>query len=220
MSNTEIMLRAFPPLYPILDATLLPLENRAAFLERLAGELLEAGVTLLQYRNKTGSDREILRDAALLRSSMPGGRCLLILNDRPDLAVLAGFDGVHVGQYDLSPAAARIVVGEDRIVGVSTHNESQLRAAAEAPVDYLAVGPIFPTASKSNPDPVVGLEGLRRARALTSGPVVAIGGITLENCTQVKNAGADAVAVISNLFQSSSGDSPAKVARDFLARFR
>ncbi|HVJ09830.1 MAG TPA: thiamine phosphate synthase [Acidisarcina sp.] len=208
------------PLYPILDASLLPLEDRSGFVTRLAGELLDAGVSLLQYRNKTGSDREVLEDVAMLRHLLPAGRCVLILNDRPDLAVLGGFDGVHVGQQDLSPDAARGIVGKGRVVGVSTHNAEQLRMAAEAPVDYIAIGPIFPTASKQNPDPVVGLEGIRLARSLTSRPLVAIGGITLENCSQVKEAGADSIAVISSLFQSPSGESPAKVARDFLARFR
>lgn len=208
------------PLYPILDAGLLPLENRIAFIKILAGQLLDSGVNLLQYRNKTGSDREILEDATLLRTSLPGGHCVLILNDRPDLAVLAGFDGVHVGQQDLSPVAARTIVGEGRIVGVSTHNGSQLRIAAETPVDYIAIGPIFATASKQSPDPVVGLEGIRLARTLTSRPLVAIGGITVDNCRQVKDAGADSVAVISDLFRSPSGDSVAKVAKDFLARFR
>jgi thiamine-phosphate pyrophosphorylase len=220
ISNPFPMAYLLPPLYPILDASVLPLENRFAFLDALCGELLQAGVSLLQYRNKTGSDRELLDDAACLRGAMPTGRCLLVLNDRPDLAVIAGFDGVHVGQQDLSPAAARAVVGPHRIVGVSTHNALQLRVASQAPVDYVAIGPVFATASKLNPDPVVGLDGIRMARALTSLPLVAIGGITPGNCRQVRDAGADSVAVISSLFQSTSGDSPAVVAKDFLAHFR
>jgi thiamine-phosphate pyrophosphorylase len=213
-------MKLFSALYPILDSSLVPPEGRSVFLQRLGGELMDAGVTLLQYRNKTGSDRKILEDAAALRGAMPGGRCLLILNDRADLAVLAGFDGVHVGQDDLSPAGARAVVGEGRIVGVSTHNETQLKAAEASPVDYIAVGPIFATTSKANPDPVIGLEGVRMARELISRPLVAIGGITVENCFDVMQAGANSVAVISTLFQSPSGETPAKVARDFLARLR
>lgn len=213
-------MKQFSALYPILDSALVPREDRSRFLTRIGGELMDAGVTLLQYRNKTGCDREILEDAGDLRAAMPGGRCLLILNDRADLAVLAGFDGVHVGQDDLSPQGARAVVGEGRIVGVSTHNERQLKAAELSPVDYIAVGPVFATASKANPDPVVGLEGVRMARRLTSRPMVAIGGITVENCFEVMQAGATSVAVISSLFQSPSGEQAAKVARDFLSRFR
>jgi thiamine-phosphate pyrophosphorylase len=210
----------FSPLYPILDSGLIPSESRAAFLQRLGGELLDAGVTLLQYRNKRGCDREILEDARLLRAVMPAGQCTLILNDRADLCVLAGFDGVHVGQDDISPESARRIVGERKLVGISTHNEEQLRSAAQMPVDYIAIGPIFATGSKADADPVVGLEGVRLARSLTKNRLVAIGGITLENCREVKDAGADSVALISGVFQSSSGEPPAKVVRDFLARFR
>lgn len=209
-----------PKLYPILDAGFLPREDREPFLTSLAGELLASGVTLLQYRNKRGSDAEILADARLLRAAMPAGQCRLILNDRADLAVLAGFDGVHVGQQDLSPLGARKVVGPEGIVGLSTHNPEQLRAAVLAPADYLAIGPVFETASKENPDPVVGLEGVRQARLLTDRPLVAIGGISLENCRAVLDAGADSVAVLSAVFQSASGDPPGKVVRDFLAIFK
>jgi thiamine-phosphate pyrophosphorylase len=209
-----------PPLYPILDAGILLGANRSARLERLCGELMSAGVTLLQYRNKSGSEREILDDAAVMRATLPQGRCTLVMNDRADLAVLAGFDGVHVGQEDLSPLGARTVVGSGRIVGISSHNAEQLQKASQAPVDYIAIGPVLPTASKLNPDPVVGLEGIRMARGFTTLPLVAIGGITPENCRQVWDAGADSIAVISSLFQSPSGDSPMQVAKDFLAQFR
>jgi thiamine-phosphate pyrophosphorylase len=210
----------FSPLYPILDSCLLRNVSRDAYLRRLGGELCDAGVTLLQYRNKSGNDREILDDAKVLRKSMPFGKCLLILDDRADLCMLAGFDGVHVGQDDISAASARRIVGEEKIVGISTHNEEQLKAAALMRVDYIAIGPVFSTGSKANPDPVVGLDGVRLARASTQNRVVAIGGITLENCRQVREAGADSVALISGVFQSPSGQQPAKVARDFLARFR
>ncbi len=210
----------FSPLYPILDSCLIPNESRVGFLERLGGELLDAGVTLLQYRNKSGNDREILDDAKVLRVAMPYGKCLLILNDRADLCMLAGLDGVHVGQEDISATSARQIVGEGKIVGISTHNEKQLQAAALMPVEYIAIGPVFSTGSKANADPVVGLDGVRLARASTTKHVVAIGGITFENCRQVREAGADSVALISGVFQSPSGEQPAKVARDFLVRFR
>jgi thiamine-phosphate pyrophosphorylase len=138
----------------------------------------------------------------------------LILNDRPDLAVEAGFDGVHVGQGDLSAAEARGIVGPGRIVGVSTHNEVQLRAADLQPVDYIAIGPVFATATKANPDPVVGLEGVRLARRITKKTIVAIGGITVENAALVRQAGADSVAVISAIFLADG--SPEMQCKEFL----
>jgi thiamine-phosphate pyrophosphorylase len=136
------------------------------------------------------------------------------MNDSPELAVRAEFDGVHIGQQDATPAEARAIVGPDRIVGVSTHSRAQLEDAARQPVDYIAIGPVFATATKENPDPVVGLDGVREARALTNKPLVAIGGITLENASAVLDAGADSVAVISALF--GQGRNSAEIARDFL----
>jgi thiamine-phosphate pyrophosphorylase len=216
-----------PRLYPILDAGFLPPPGflREERLRSLATELLEAGVSLLQYRNKTGGEAEILQDALILRDAAPVGRCVLILNDYPRLAVRAGFDGVHVGQEDETPAEAREMVGVDRIVGVSTHNAEQLVGAELSSADYVATGPVFATSSKLNPDPVVGIEGVRRARGLTKKPLVAIGGITLENCAAVIAAGADSVAVISAIFTSglrSDGLSrpPGKIASDFFAKLR
>jgi thiamine-phosphate pyrophosphorylase len=135
----------------------------------------------------------------------------LIMNDRADLAVVADFDGVHVGQEDLSPEGARKVIGPGRWLGVSTHNPEQVRAADSTSADYIAVGPVFATASKAKPDPVIGLEGVRTARALTRKPLVAIGGITRANCRSVIEAGADSVAVISDLVQE-----PGKSAEEFL----
>jgi len=123
----------------------------------------------------------------------------LIMNDRPDLCLAAGFDGVHVGQDDLSPEGARKVIGDSLTLGVSTHNPEQVRIADKSSADYLAIGPVFATSAKANPDPVVGLEGVRAARALTRKPLVAIGGITRANCGSVIEAGADSVAVISDL---------------------
>ena len=203
-------------LYAIVDADVLAAQGipLAAF----ARELRAAGVTLLQYRDKNGSPQQVLRGAEILRDAMAGSACRLIMNDRADLAVLANFDGVHVGQGDLSPADARRVVGTDRIVGVSTHTDDQVRRADQSCADYIAIGPVFATGTKLNSDPVVGLEGVRRARALTTKPLVAIGGITRSNARSVIDAGADSVAVISSLF--AANQSPEQVARDFLARLR
>ncbi|MGC1296325.1 MAG: thiamine phosphate synthase [Alloacidobacterium sp.] len=207
---------SLPPLYPILDASFLPDFERGSYLVRVVVELEEAGVTLLQYRNKQNEDH-IPHDAKVMK--IGATRALkLIMNDHPQLAVEADFAGVHVGQTDASPAEARRIVGPERIVGVSTHNRAQLEAADALPVDYIAFGPVFATASKLHPDPVVGLEGLREARALTSKVLVAIGGITLENARSVLDAGADSVAMISAMF--GPGKDSAKIAKDFLRNFR
>jgi len=207
----------FPPLYPILDASLLPEFEPGSYLTRVICELEEAGVTLLQYRNKRGGKGEILADAELIRGAATRA-VRHIMNDSPELAVSAGFDGVHVGQMDLSPVEARRIVGAERIVGVSTHNRVQLEAADRMPVDYIAFGPVFATSSKLNADPVVALDGVRAARSLTTKPLVAIGGITLENARAVLDAGADSVAMISALF--GPGKDSAKIAKDFLRNFR
>lgn len=204
-----------PSLYPILDSSYLAgAPDRVALLGQLIHELAASGVRILQYRNKSGDESQILADARALREAASGTGLLLILNDYPALAIRADFDGVHVGQTDLPPAEARALLAAGRILGVSTHNESQLRAAASEPVDYIAVGPIYPTATKQNPDPVIGLEGVRLARQLTQKPVVAIGGITAANAPAVLHAGADSVAVISAIFNASR--SPAQQARAFL----
>ena len=202
-----------PRLYAIADAQVLA--ARGITLADFARGLRDAGVTLVQYRDKAGAPQEILRAAATLRDAFEGAGATLVMNDRADFAVLAGFDGVHVGQDDLSPADARAVVAAKRIVGVSTHNESQVRTADASCADYIAIGPVFATGTKENPSPVVGLEGIRRARALTNKPLVAIGGITRENARSVIDAGADSVAVISGLI--APGDSVEQTARDFLS---
>lgn len=206
----------FPCLYPILDTAFLPASGqpRRDMLQRLVTDLSAAGVEILQYRNKQGSEAEILADAAIMRTSASPA-LKLILNDFPALAVEAGFDGVHVGQHDMAPHAARAILGPDRILGVSTHNEAQLRAADQEPVDYIAIGPVFATTSKENPDPVIGLEYIRLVRAFTNKPLVAIGGITLETAASVRAAGADSVAVISAIF---SAQEPSRAAADFLSR--
>jgi thiamine-phosphate pyrophosphorylase len=183
-----------PRLYVILDATLLPISAQDC-----AQELAGAGVRLMQYRNKSASARELLETSRSLVSLLTPSGISFVVNDRPDVAALAAADGVHVGQEDLAPEQARSLVGAHKWVGVSTHNLEQFREAAATSADYIAVGPIFSTASKANPDPVVGVELIRRVRALTDKPVVAIGGITLEAAASVIEAGADSVAVISDI---------------------
>jgi thiamine-phosphate pyrophosphorylase len=184
-----------PRLYPIVDASCFP-DDRA--LLQFVEELLSAGVTLLQYRNKQGSPRQMLSQARQLRG-IAGNRVRLIMNDRADLCLAAGFDGVHLGQGDLPPEDARRIVEKPLWMGVSTHNPEQLGRADRTAADYLAIGPVFATGNKANPEPVVGLDGVRAARALTRKPLVAIGGITRSNARSVIDAGADAVAVISDL---------------------
>jgi thiamine-phosphate pyrophosphorylase len=205
-----------PRLYPILDVGLLA--ARGVELSLFAKHLRGAGVALLQYRDKAGEPQEMLQNAELIREIFTGVDCRLIMNDWADLAVLAGWDGVHVGQGDLSPEDARLVVGAERWVGVSTHTEEQVRLADASSADYVAVGPVFATGTKLDAEPVIGLEGVRRARAMTKKPIVAIGGITRGNARSVVDAGADSVAVISALFVT--GESVEKVARDFLEKLR
>ncbi len=198
-------------LYAILDTDLL--SARSLAIASIAAGLRAAGVKLVQYRNKQGSAREMLRDASLLREIFPASEDLrLLFNDRPDLALLAGFDGVHVGQGDVSADDARSIVGSGRWVGVSTNSADQVMEADQTSCDYIAYGPIFPTASKINPDPTVGLAGLGAARALTAKPLVAIGGITRKNCRSVLDAGADSVAVISDLLPANSDPNTAQAA--------
>ena len=196
-----------PRLYPILDPACFP-DGREMF--AAAEELAAAGITLLQYRNKQGTARQMLDEARELRSRL-APRVKLIMNDRADLCLASAFDGLHVGQDDLSPEAARVIIGPARWLGVSTHNPEELAEADKTSADYLAIGPVFATTSKANPDPVVGLAGVRRARELTHKPLVAIGGITRANARSVFDAGADTVAVISDLVRD-----PRKSAEEFL----
>jgi len=199
-----------PRLYVILDAGMLT-EPAAV----TAQKLMDAGVKLLQYRAKHATAREFWAESRAIEGVASRAKCRFIVNDRPDVAYLAGADGVHVGQEDLEVADAREIMGPDRWVGVSTHNLEQFRQAAATSADYIAVGPIFQTSSKANPDPVVGTELLRRVRALTEKPIVAIGGITLERAPEVIAAGADSVAVISDILKAMD---PAGMARGFIRR--
>jgi thiamine-phosphate pyrophosphorylase len=200
------LIAPFPRFYPILDAGCFP---DAAAMLAAACELQAAGVKLLQYRNKQASAVRMLEDARELKARI-GSSVRLIMNDRADLCLAAEFDGVHVGQEDLSAESARRVIGADLWLGVSTHNPEQLVQSDATTADYVAIGPVFATSSKENPDPVVGLDGVRRARALTQKPLVAIGGITRANALDVIRAGADAVAVISDLLPA-----PRKSAEEF-----
>jgi thiamine-phosphate pyrophosphorylase len=200
-----------PRLYAILDAGCFP-DSDALF--DVADELVLAGVTLLQYRNKSGNARVTLDQALELRRRIRA-EVKLIMNDRADLCLVAAFDGVHVGQDDLSPESVRGIIGPVRWLGVSTHNPEQVQEADRTSADYLAIGPVFLTSSKERPDPVVGLEGVRRARELTRKPLVAIGGITRANAASVIGAGADSVAVISDLLRE-----PRKSAEEFFRVLR
>ena len=195
-----------PLLYAIVDLSISP---DTARLVAFARELAVGGCTLLQFRNKSGNAKVMLEQARKLKKLL-GPSARLIMNDRADLCLAAGFDGVHVGQDDLSPESVRAIIGPDRWLGVSTHNPEQLGEADLTSADYLAIGPVFATSSKEKPDPVVGLEGVRRARSLTRKPLVAIGGITRANAASVIEAGADSVAVISDLLRE-----PRKSAEEF-----
>src|SRR5262247_4280475 len=168
--------------------------------EEIVRMFLDGGANLIQLRDKEGSGRELLDQAiACLKLTRDAG-ATLIINDRVDVALTAGADGVHLGQDDLSVDEAREILGEDKIIGVSTHSIAQFRAALETSANYIAVGPIYPTLTKENPAPVVGLELVREARKLTDRPLVAIGGINLGRAPEVIAAGADCVAVISALY--------------------
>src|ERR1700752_283657 len=221
-----------PRLYAIFDASCF---REVDAMAAAAGEIVTAGCTLIQYRNKSGNARVMLEQARELRRRFPSESqnphfsqnrgevgypapdhfVRLIMNDRADLCLAAEFDGVHVGQDDLSPESVRRIIGPNRWLGVSTHNPEQLNEADVTSADYLAIGPVFATSSKEKPDPVVGLEGVRRARALTRKPLVAIGGITRANASSVIEAGADSVAVISDLLRE-----PRKSAEEFLRILR
>jgi thiamine-phosphate pyrophosphorylase len=203
-------------LYPIIDADMLA--SRKVALLDMATQLRNAGVTLLQYRDKTGTSQEVLRAAAIISEIFATSDATLILNDRADLALLAGWNSVHVGQDDLSLQDARSVMHQETrpsIVGLSTHTDDQVISADASTADYIAIGPVFSTGTKPDAEPVVGIDGVRRARALTNKPLVAIGGITLDNAREVLDAGADSVAVISGLFVP--GKSVESVAREFLS---
>ena len=226
-----------PALYPIVDfACFAGRQDPQRTMLEFAEQLMGGGATIFQYRDKISVAQTFLANASELRR-IARGRAMFVVNDRTDFALACDADGVHLGQDDLAPETARKILDsaeaqphpfaanidaspglpgrrarfEKRIVGFSTHNLAQVREADSRPVDYIAIGPICATGSKANPDPVVGLEGVRAARAATTKPLVAIGGITRANCVEVRSAGADSVAVISDLLES-----PAKAVAAFL----
>lgn len=186
-----------PRFYPILDTGLLAQAGIAP--AEMARALAGAGAGIAQFRHKGPYTRDMLAIAEEAGAILQQAGVRYILNDRADIARIVHADGVHLGQRDLSPRDVRAVAGESVTIGLSTHNEEQLRAADSLPADYLAIGPIFATSSKRNPDPVVGIEELARLRSLTKKPLVAIGGITRDNAREVIEAGADSVAVISDI---------------------
>ncbi len=198
----------FPPLYAILDRSLT--SEPLPFARKLAA----AGVNLIQFRDKVSPARSVYAETRELIANLSPRGVRIIVNDRPDIAAMCGATGVHVGQDDLPVEESRRICVAPAWVGVSTHNLAQLREADRTSADYIAVGPIFPTATKENPDPVVGIDFLRAARALTRKPLVAIGGITADPAADVFRAGAESVASLRDL---SSASDPAARAQEYLA---
>lgn len=196
-------------LYGVIDPSQTVGRSPAA----VADILLGAGVRLIQYRDKKASSRELFENSREIGGQVKSAGGVFIVNDRADIARAVGADGVHLGQDDLPVELARRVVAASQWIGYSTHQVAQVLEAEKSTADYIAFGPIFPTESKEKPDPVVGLEGLRTARKATRKPLVAIGGITVQNAREVIEAGADAVAVISDLLRAPN---LAERARQFL----
>jgi thiamine-phosphate pyrophosphorylase len=198
----ESMTKFFPRIYPILDSSVIPVSGRTQFLERLGRSLADAGVTLLEYRNKGADDATLLADAAILRNAMPAGQVKLILDDRADLVERAGLDGVHVDAGDVPPGEARRIVGPDRIVGTFGGSDSLVPGILHQPADYFSIGPVFTTTTKQTDKRPIGVEGVRRLRQ-EAGPepvLVAAAGITLETAQFVLGAGASTVAVAAAIF--------------------
>ncbi len=189
-----------PRVYPIVDTE--SLQARGISMETAAAAFLDGGASILQIRHKSHWSRDVYASAQSVARLCREHGATLIVNDRADIALLLEA-GLHVGQDDLPPRDARQLMGPDAIVGFSSHNPRQLCAAGGEPVDYVALGPVFGTASKRNPDPVVGVEEVRRCRALLDKPLVAIGGITPENALDVLRAGADSLAVIAGLLPAA-----------------
>lgn len=193
-----------PKLYPILDSAILPAVDRAGFLDRLGRSLADAGVELLEYRNKNGADAEVLSDAAILRTALPSGQVWLILDDRAGLVRQVEFDGVHVDSGDLSPTQARALLGPTAIIGTYGGTESLLPGILREPVDYFSIGPIAPTTTKHTAKPPIGVAGVRRLRA-EAGPepvLVAVGGVSFEMAPQLLEAGATILAVSAAIFRT------------------
>jgi thiamine-phosphate pyrophosphorylase len=195
---------SFPKVYPILDSGVIPQAGRTEFLRRLCGELAAAGLNLLEYRNKSGSETEILADAAILRAALPSSAVKLILDDRAHLVGQCGFDGVHVDAGDATPAKARQLLGPGKIVGTFGGSEALVPGILNEPADYLSIGPIFPTTTKQTAKPPIGAAGVRRLRE-QAGPdtvLVAVGGVTLETAPEILDAGANVIGVAAAIFRA------------------
>ena len=184
-------------LYPIIDTA--ACMRAGVSPGALAEAVAAAGTTVAQFRHKGPYTREVLAQAEQIGEILRAGGVRYVINDRADVALMLKAEGVHLGQEDLPPAQVRRMIGSSVWIGYSTHNAAQLRAGDLEPVDYLAIGPVFATGSKENPDPVLGVAALGDLRRLTSKPLVAIGGITRANAREVLAAGVEAVAVISDL---------------------
>lgn len=190
-----MILRNFPRIYPITDRKVSGLSHSEQ-VERL----INGGARLIQIREKDLPGRDFFEDAKRCVEIARAARVKILINDRVDLAMALGADGVHLGQYDLPPTEARKLLGENAIIGVSTHNILQAKDASNLPVDYLAIGPIFATSTKTNPDPTVGIEGIKDVRNIVGDKtIVAIGGINGSNLAEVFAAGADSAAMIGEL---------------------
>lgn len=194
----------FPRIYPILDASVIPPTGREAYLRRIGESLTDAGVILLEYRNKSGSENELKSDARTLRAAMPSQNVKLILDDRVDLVDELAFDGTHVDAGDLSPREARGLLGSTRIIGTFGGSDNLLAGILEEPADYFAIGPVFPTTTKETAKTPIGVEGVRLLRE-EAGPdpvLVAAAGIRLETAPAVLAAGANSVAVSAAIFRT------------------
>jgi thiamine-phosphate pyrophosphorylase len=218
------MSREFPSLYAILSADLLSSPS-SEYAAEFAVMLANTGVGIIQYRNKNATARTLLEVSTQISSALAATSARFIVNDRADIARLSGADGVHVGQDDLSVDDARAIsqkispppeanaAGKEFWVGVSTHTLEQVRLSAATSVDYIAIGPIFATATKQNHEAIVGTEFIRAARKLTTKPLVAIGGITVATAEEVFRAGADSIAIARDLI---CAENPAARAAEYL----
>ncbi len=210
------MIKSFPKIYPILDASVIPAHGRVEFLQQLGNSLADAGVTLLEYRNKNADDTTLLADAEILRATLPADQVKLVLDDRADLVVQLGFDGVHVDAGDITPAEARAMLGPNRIVGTFGGSDALLPGILNEPTDYFSIGPVFATTTKQTSKPPIGIEGVRLLRA-EAGPdavLVAAAGITLATAPLLLEAGASVLAVAAALFHAPN---PAAEFRRWLA---
>jgi len=184
-----------PKIYPITDVSLAGISHAEQ-----VGRLIAGGATFIQLREKHASPRDFFEAAKPAIEIARKNNVMIIINDRVDIARALGADGVHLGQDDLPPNAAREVLGPDAIIGFSTHSVEQAIDAAGLPIDYIAIGPIFETKTKENPDPIVGLDGLAEVKKnIGNIPLVAIGGIDLDNVLDVLAAGADSIALVSTI---------------------